>query len=143
MTTEKDFEETLPAGLIDSLKAADRPVPVITARADREIAALAKAQFADRRSRKRAPRAAWLAVAAAAVLAVSLVPFMDTAFSPVQDAAAPSGGTLYADVDNSGRIDIADVMLLARDTSVSRFSNDDIDAFARRVVSLSASEDAS
>ena len=43
--------------------------------------------------------------------------------------------TPYADVDNSGRVDIADVLALARAGAASPA---ELDAFARRVVSLDA-----
>ena len=43
--------------------------------------------------------------------------------------------TPYADIDNSGRVDIADVLALAR---AGAASPGELDAFARRVVALDA-----
>lgn len=117
-------EDDLPPGLAEALKAADEPLPLVTARVDRELAALAEAQFRTRR-RPGVRRAAWAALAAAVLVAVLVVPRQ-------QPAPEPPG--VYADVDGSGSVDIADVLALARSKEAP--SQAQLDAFARRVVSL-------
>lgn len=114
--------EELPTGLIDALRAEDRAMPMITSAVDREMTAKAAAQFASRRRAQALP--GWLAAAAAAVtLAVALTATLRF------DGPAP----LYADIDGSGRIDIADVMAVARAQGASAAA---IDAFAKRVVTV-------
>ncbi len=66
---------------------------------------------------------AWAAAAASAVLAVGLT----TSYLPDRDR-----GPIYADIDGSGQIDIADVLALAREGVPQA----ELDAFARRVVAL-------
>ena len=61
--------------------------------------------------------------AASAALAVGLA----TSYLPDRDR-----GPIYADIDGSGRIDIADVLALAREGVAQA----ELDAFARRVVAL-------
>ena len=79
---------------------------------------------------RRAPRwrrrGAWGAAAACAVLVVALT---------TGRHALDRDTALYADVDGSGRIDIADVLVLAR--SEHGVEQADLDAFAWRVVALS------
>ena len=54
-----------------------------------------------------------------------------------------SRSVVVADVDNSGRVDIADVLALARQRDPERLRQDELDAFALQVVSLANWEDAS
>ena len=122
-----DIDE-LPRALIDDLKARERRVSVLTAGVDREIEALATAQFAARRTRYPIRRPAWVA-AAASVLVVALL------LGPYLLRDEP----LEADHDGSGRVDIADVLYLARQEK----SQQEIDALALRIVSLDSWEDAS
>ena len=132
--TNTDDELELPAALIDALQAEDRAEPVITARTDRALKARAAAHFAARQPDGRSWHSAWYAAAAVAAVALLVV-------VPAQrllDDQAPAGA-VYADVDASGRIDIADVLLLARE---GRASQSDIDAFAARIVSLGQVGDA-
>lgn len=129
--SDNEAFDDLPQALVDELKAADRPVPMITARADREIAAMARAHFAGRR-RPAYLRPAGLAAVAASVLVAVLVLQLQ--------APAPDDGALYGDLDRSGQIDIADVLAAARTRSASA---PELEAFAYRVVSLEPPEDAS
>ena len=129
MSPEDETSEDLPRSLIDALKSTERPLPLITARVDREVSAMARAQFAGRRPRKLRP--AWWAAAASLVVAVLVL--------QLQDPGAPVDGPVYADIDQSGRIDIADVLALAR---TSDADPQKLDAFAMRIVSLNAGSDA-
>ena len=125
MTTTKDHDDRadIPQSLIDELEARDRAPALITARADRAVRSMARSHFAGRR---RVPRPAWLAAAAAAAFVVFLIPPL----------SLDNGPGPYRDVDGSGRIDIADVYALARgDDAVSQA---ELDAFAARIVSLGA-----
>ena len=130
MTGDEDKHQELPQGLIDELRSADDPVPLITARVDREILRRAESQFSGRKpdTWRRYPTGA---AVAATVLVVLFVVRPDT-------APAPDTRDMYADHDDSGRVDIADVLYVARSTG--RIEQADIDDFAMRVVSLSASE---
>lgn len=134
MAPENETPENLPSRLIDAMKSADRPVPLITARVDREMTAQARTHFAARRQARPRVRPAWLAVAASLVVAVIVV--------QVQDGGAPDGDAVYADVDQSGRIDIADVLALARSADAGMQSQASLDAFAMRIVSLKPGSDA-
>jgi len=131
---EEDYPDRLPDALIAELKAADKPGPVITAKVDRTVAELAQVQFSSRTRGRRHSAPAWLAVAAAMVLAVFLV----------QRSDQPQTGLaeLYSDVDQSGQIDIADVLALARRND-GALTQAELDAFAMRVVALADKADAS
>ncbi len=118
--------EELPTSLIDALKRADQPPLVITAGVDRAVADLAASHFQGRRSTWKR-HGGWAALAASVAL-VALLVFPPG--NPLRDET-----TLYGDVDGSGRIDIADVLALARRPGVEQA---DLDAFAMRVVSLEA-----
>ena len=124
MTTEIEQDEQLPSTLVDELKRIDRAPAVITARVDRTLSTMAKGHFSSRQvQRWRQP--AWGAAAACALVAVLFTT------NQLQDEAATS---IYADVNGSGAIDIADVLALAR--TGQGVHQDDLDAFAFRVVSL-------
>jgi len=129
---DSDIED-LPQALIDDLEARDRGMTLLTARVDRHIEAQAFAQFSARRKRRRVPRAAWAALAASLLVAILV---LDR--NPIDD---DMGHEIYADLDGSGRIDIADVLHLARQRE--RLSQEEINAFAMKVVSLSSWEKAS
>ena len=135
MEQENNNIEELPAALVDELKARDRRVTLLTARVDREIEAMAATQFSSRRSERRVPRPVWAALAAS-VLVVVLVLGPDT----IDDASRQAAP---ADLDGSGRVDIADVLYLARQRDTGQVSQDAIDAMAMQVVSLTNWEDAS
>ena len=129
MPDENADNEDLAEELIAALEAADEAPLVITARVDRAVSDMATAHFRGRRSTWRRPTG-WAALAASvALVAVLVVQFG----SPVFEAET----SLYADVDGSGRIDIADVLAVAR-TEGSRVSQAELDAFAMRVVALDA-----
>ena len=127
MTDDNANNEELPAALVDALKAGDRTPPVITAGIDRAVGAMARSHFRDRPPSWRR-RGGWAALAASIGLIAVL--------------ASQMGGPLpgddvdpYGDVDGSGRIDIADVLALAR-SEQGVAAQADLDAFAMRVVSL-------
>ena len=122
MTDKHIPDDHLPEALIDELKRRDAAPDVITSRVDRALAAAANAHFGEPRAVWRRP-GAWGAAAASAVLAVGLA----TSYLPDRDR-----GPIYADIDGSGRIDIADVLALAREGVAQA----ELDAFARRVVAL-------
>lgn len=126
MTGANEHNEQLPGALVDELKRIDRAPEVITSRVDRSLAGMARAQFAPRRIPRWQPRSAWRAAAAACVLVVVL---FTTNHLREQDDTS-----IYADIDGSGQIDIADVLALARTEDV--VSQADIDAFAYRLVAL-------
>lgn len=132
MTQEDEHDEHLPERLTEALRNADRPPPLITARVDRELTAMAAEQFAGRR-RYKVPRPAWAAMAAAVLVAVLVVTRPD----PAVDSPA-----IHADVDGSGQMDIADVLALAR-TQPGRYTQAELDAFAMRIVALDPGGDAS
>lgn len=134
MRDDEPIEE-LPRSLVEELRAADRPLPMITARVDREMAAMARAHFAGRRRPARASRSAWTAVAASVLLAVLVLQW------PLP--APEQQGGFYADVDGSGRIDIADVLAAARSQPPDERSRAKLDAFAYRIVSLEPAGDPS
>ncbi|RZV37405.1 MAG: hypothetical protein EX272_05490 [Chromatiales bacterium] len=130
---EDDNLEALPDELVAELKKADKPGALITAKVDRSIADLAREQFESRPEKRRRVAPAWYAVAATVLLAVLVLP-ISSRFGTVDDG-------LYADVDNSGQIDIADVMTLARrDGEVTQA---ELDAFAMQIVSLADTGDTS
>jgi len=113
----------LPTDWTDALSRVDRAPAVVTRTVDRTLDAAAAAQFAARRA-----RSAWRHPGGWAALAASL--------ALVSVVAVRWGGgdePVYADVDASGRIDIADVLVLAR---AGTASPRELDAFAQRVVAL-------
>ena len=131
---EQQFED-LPANLVAALKRTDQPVALITSKVDRQISQMARAQFSRRRQPVWRSRPAWAAIAATVMI---------TAI--VFDSRPPFSGDknpIYADIDGSGRIDIADVLALARTRDSGEISQAEIDAFARQIVSLRRVGDAS
>ena len=134
MTHENHTSEQLPKTVIDQLKSADQPDSLITSRVDREILQLAEAQFSSRRAVWQR-RPAWAAIAATVLIAFFVV--------QVREPTAVDGDAIYADVDHSGRIDIADVLALARTRGNGEKTQAELDAFAMRIVSLAAPEETS
>ena len=123
---DNDDLPELPDALVDALK--EEPTPLITSRVDRHIEAQVRRAFKSRKAanpirKHRITR--WGAIAASVVAAVIVI----------GDMRQPRA--LYADHDNSGQIDIADVLALAREG----YDQEQLDAFALQVVSLD--EDAS
>ncbi len=111
----------LPDELVEALK--EDPTPLITSRVDRALEAQARRAFKLRKAAKpvRKQRVTrWAAIAASVIAAVIVI----------GDMRQPR--TLYADHDNSGQIDIADVLALARDG----YDEAELDAFAMQIVSL-------
>ena len=124
MTAEIEQDEHLPSALVDELKRIDRAPAVITARVDRTLSAAARGHFSSRQVQWwRQP--AWGAAAACVLVAVLFTT------NRLEDEAVTS---IYADVDGSGAIDIADVLALAR--TGQDVDQDHLDAFAFRLVSL-------
>ena len=113
----------LPADWIDTLNRVDRAPAVVTRSVDRALGAAAGAQFAPRRARP-----AWRHPGGWAALAASLA--LVTVIAVRWDGG---GEAVYADIDASGRIDIADVLALARTGTASPR---ELEAFAQRVVAL-------
>jgi hypothetical protein len=131
---EEDNLEKLPEDLLAELEKADRPGSLITAKVDRSIASMAHEQFSSRPEKRRRAAPAWLAVAATILLAVLVI--------PVSNRLGPDVDGLYTDVDGSGQIDIADVLVLARRKD-SKLSQAELDAFAMQIVSLGDTGEAS
>ena len=120
----EDDHESLPPELVRALEQQDRSIAVVTARVDREIAVRAAAHFASRRPRVALPR--WpAAVAASMVLAIG-------AYLTASLDGADAVAGVFADHDGNGRIDIADVMLVAR----AGVDQDLVEVFARKIVAL-------
>lgn len=128
MSDQDINNEQLDEGLIRALKAADEAPAVITANVDRALLDMSRRHFASRRTgwKRHGGWALAASVALVAVLAVQVI-------GPASD----DGETLYADVNGSGGIDIADVFALAR-AGQTGVTQADLDAFAMRVVSLDA-----
>ena len=121
-TRDRDDLDELPEALLRELRAAEKHVPLITARVDREVLGMARAQFASRRPVWRRP--AWAAAAAAVLLAVLIVPNSDRLTTPPPAA------------------DISDVLAMARARAGEPGAQTEIDALAMRIVSLDTAGDA-
>lgn len=134
MTHEEDNPAELPESLLAKLKQADAPPAVLTVKVDRVIGDLANDQFSSRPRKGIARSPKWFAAAAAMLLAVFLV--------QTTERPEPAVAELYRDVDQSGQIDIADVLALARRDS-GEVSRAELDAFAMQLVSLADSGDKS
>lgn len=131
---EEDNIEKLPEELLAELEKADKAGSLITAKVDRSIASMARDRFASRPERRRRSAPAWLAVAATILLAVFVIPLSNRLDTGVDG--------LYSDADNSGQVDIADVLVLARRKD-GKTSQAELDAFAMKIVSLPDAGDAS
>ena len=133
--THKDKEsEQLPQALVDQVNAADQSVSLITSKVDREVLQLARAHFSSRRTARRR-RPAWAAIAASVLIAFFAI--------QLREPPATETKAIYADIDHSGQIDIADVLAVARASGTSKKTQAEIDAFAMRIVSLTPSGDTS
>lgn len=133
MPADHSQHNELPEKLVATLKDEQQGPPLITARVDREIAALSATHFAGRRDTGRRKAPAWFAAAAAVLIAVLLV--------PVYRSSVDEPAVLLTDVDQSGQVDIADVLALARDNK--QLQQEDLDRFALQVVALNSQGDAS
>ena len=125
MTGTHEQDEQLPEALIGALKRIDLAPEVITSRVDRALAGRARAQFAPRRMPRWQRQRAW-GVAASCVLVVAL--FATKRLSEQGETS------MYADIDGSGQIDIADVLALAR--TGQGVDQAGLDAFAFHLVAL-------
>ncbi len=139
MERENENREQLPETIIDRLRGEDASISIISPKIDQLILAEAKAQFADREqagSRTYA-KPAWVALAASVVLAVFVMNNLNITRSPVP--------TNIDDVDNSGRVDILDVLSLARtrERNPAAVSQAKIETLMMQVVSLSKNGEAS
>jgi len=135
MGPENEQFDDLPQSLIDELKSADQPVPMITARVDREISEMARVQFSGRLQPAWMTRSGWAAIAATVLVALFMA---QTQLPPAHDQNA-----VYADIDQSGQIDIADVLALARTRKPGEVTQAQLDAFAMKIVSLKPAGDSS
>ncbi len=132
-----DSQDELPSNILRALRESERGITTITPQVDRAILDLAGEHFKGREAglRKIANSPWWLAAAASVV--VALVLFTAQKPEPVR------AESVYADADGSGKIDIADVLYLARKNDNRRPSQAQLDAFAFRLVALSQRVDAS
>lgn len=118
---DNDDLPELPDELVEALK--EDPTPLITSRVDRAIEAQARRAFKSRKAARPVRKhriTRWAAIAASVVAAVIVIGDMRQT------------RTLYADHDDSGQIDIADVLALAREG----YDEAQLDAFAMQIVSL-------
>lgn len=126
--SDQDDSEQLDEGLIRALRTADEAPAVITASVDHALSDMSRRHFASRRPAWKR-HGGWALAASVALVAVLTV--------QMTDPASDTGEMLYADVNGSGGIDIADVFALAR-AERPGVTQADLDAFAMRVVSLDA-----
>jgi len=132
-TTEPS--ESLPPAIASRLRALDRAQPIVDPRTDRAVLEAARAHFAGRPAASRPRRPRWavpLSAAAAVLLAAVLIrPLL---FAP------PSAD----DVDRSGRVDVLDVLALARMRAAggdaSGITDARIEELAYRIVALDTSQ---
>jgi len=128
-TTEQP--ETLPPALASRLRRLDRAEAILDPRTDRAVLEAARSYFAARPAAARTRRSRWalpLGAAAAVLLAAVLV-------RPIV-FHTPSAD----DVDGSGRVDVLDVLALARMRAAggeaSGISDARIEELAYRIVAL-------
>ncbi len=144
MLDEITQETELPTRLVERLRKAVDVSSIGTAEVDQELEVLAARHFRQRSLHGVARYGPYAALAASVALISLLVPlrFFDQwvgqeTMDIAKQVASRSVPVLYADVDGSGQIDIADVLALARNNQ-GRFEQTDLDAFAFRVVSVNA-----
>ena len=139
MERENENFENLPGTIIDRLRREEQSIAIISPKIDEIVLAAAASQFADRKQAKSSglSRPARAAVAASVVLTIFVMSNFYFAPSP-----APSS---VADVDNSGRVDIVDVLALARsrERNPAAVSQAQINALMMQIVSLTENGDAS
>ena len=101
-TTEQS--ETLPPAIASRLRRLDRAEAIFDPRTDRAVLDAANAYFAARPAAARARRPRWaVPLGAAAAVLLAAVLMRPLVFAPSAD-----------DVDGSGRVDVLDVLALAR-----------------------------
>ncbi|HEX7237353.1 MAG TPA: hypothetical protein VF405_10360 [Gammaproteobacteria bacterium] len=125
-TTEQP--ETLPPAIASRLRRLDRAEAIFDPRTDRAVLEAANVYFAARPARARRPRWAVPLGAAAAVLLAAVL-MRPLVFAPSAD-----------DVDGSGRVDVLDVLALARMRAAggdaSGITEARIEELASRIVAL-------
>ena len=124
MNDSDEITDTLPAALVARLKHADRAQAIVDPRTDRVVLDSARSHFASRRPRP-ARWAVPLGLAASLLLAFLLVRPFDSSHSP----------SSIDDVDGSGRVDVLDVLALAR---AARAGDARIEELGYRIVALNA-----
>lgn len=140
MERESEEHEALPDALAERLRRSDRAVSQLTPDVDRTVIEAARTHFAPRGSdRKKARvRATWAGGAVAASFVIAALLLQPSMVMRLSDRELP------ADVDRSGRVDIVDVLMLAKSRrDDGRPSQAEIDRLAERIVSLSAAGDRS
>jgi len=130
-TTEQP--ETLPPAIASRLRRLDRAEAILDPRTDRAVLEAANAYFAGRPATARARRPRWaLPLGAAAVVLLAAVLMRPLVFAPSAD-----------DVDGSGRVDVLDVLALARMRAAggdaTGITEARIEELAYRIVALDSS----
>jgi hypothetical protein len=130
MNPAPETPETLPPAIVARLRRLDRSQPIVDPRTDRAVLDAARAYFGSRPARFARRRwAVPFAAAATLLLAAILVRPLVFDTTPVRD-----------DVDGSGRVDILDVLALARVRAergdAAGFTEASIDELAYRIVAL-------
>jgi hypothetical protein len=131
MEPTTEHPEVLPPAIVIRLRDLDRAQPIVDPRTDRAVLDAARSHFAQRPTALRPRRARWTlplgAAAAVLVAAVLMRPL-------VLDPGPPD------DVDGSGRVDVLDVLALARLRAergdASGVTGARIDELAFRIVAL-------
>ena len=137
--TETDNEpEQLPAALIAELRRADSEVRVISSRIDRDVLKAADEQFSSRPPGQKPRLAApvWAAMAASLVLAFVFVAGDFQKSADMAESASLRNTGIHSDLDGSGSVDIADVLLAAKMAGDDEVSRQQVEQFARRIVKL-------
>ena len=127
-TTEQP--ETLPPAIASRLRRLDRAEAIFDPRTDRAVLEAANAYFAARPAVARARRPRWaVPLGAAAAVLLAAVLMRPLVFAPSAD-----------DVDGSGRVDVLDVLALARMRAAggdaSGVTDARIEELAYRIVAL-------
>ncbi len=131
MDPNTEQRETLPPGIASRLRRLDHAQPIVDPRTDRAVLEAARSYFAARPATSRLRRARWAVPlgAAAAVLLVAVLMRPLVLDAPSTD-----------DVDGSGRVDVLDVLALARMRAAggeaSGVTASRIDELAYRIVAL-------
>lgn len=133
MDPTRDNDETLPPAIAARLRALDRAEPILDPRTDRAVLDAARAQFGSRpaRSARRARRRWAVPFAAAATLLLAAILLRPLGVDVARDRD---------DVDGSGRVDILDVLALARMRAEGGAGVTDasVESLAYRIVALDA-----
>ena len=132
MDPTTDQPETLPPAIAARLRALDRAQPIVDPRTDRAVLEAARAQFSARPVRSTRRRWA-LPFAAAATLLLAAILMRPLVLDTTADRD---------DIDGSGRVDILDVLALARmraeGAAAAGVTDASIESLAYRIVALDA-----